>query len=382
MDFKFTEEQEMLRNTVREFLNKECPKESVREWDEEGEMPAHVIEKMKGLGIMGLFVPVEYGGAGGSPIDYSIVLEELGRGCGALAAHYVEGVIYGGAIIQECGSTEQKQFFLPKFAKGELIFSYGITEPDSGSDAAAAKTAAVQDGDNFIINGTKMFITGADRTDYVVTLTRTDKNLPKHQGLTLFLVDTKSKGYSATPLKKLGGIESACEVVYDNVVVSKENILGGPEGLNNGWKLLLKTLELEHIELAAIAVGGAQAAFDDALQYAKEREQFGQPIGKFQAISHMLAEMAVELHLARLATYHCAWLKSENMPCYTEVCMAKLYATEVATRMSLRAMEIFGGYSYMMEYDIQRYLRESFIGLIGGGTRQIQKNMIARALGL
>ena len=385
MDFRFTEQQEMLRKAIRDFMEKECPKEKVRKWDNEGNIGAveEVFEKFKSLGVMGILIPEKYGGSGGNAIDFSIILEEMSRVCWGLACYYVEATIYGGAIIEECGSEEQKQFYLPRIARGEIIFSYAITEPDGGSDAAAAQTMAVQQGDNFVINGTKMFITGANRTDYIVTLVRTDKSVPKHKGLSLFIVDPRSKGYSAKPLKKLAAhLDDTCEVVFDNVVVPKENILGGPDALNKGWPLLLKTLELEHIQLAAVALGGAQAAYDDALEYAKQRQQFGQPIGKFQAISHMLAEMAVDLHLARLITYHCAWMKSEGMPCYKESCMAKLYTTETATKLALKAMEIFGGYSMMMEYDIQRYLRESFIGLIGGGTKQIQKNMIARAIGL
>ena len=385
MDFRFTEQQEMLRKTIRDFMDKECPREKVRKWDNEENVQAveEVFEKFKGLGVMGIIIPEKYGGSGGNAVDFTIILEEMSRVCWGLACFYVEATIYGGAIIEECGNEEQKQFFLPKIARGEIIFSYGITEPDGGSDAAAAKTMAVQDGDNFIINGSKMFITGANRTDYMVALARTDKSVTKHKGLTLFIIDPKSKGYSAKPLRKLAShLDHTCEVVFDNVVVPKENILGGPEGLNKGWPLLLKTLELEHIQLAAGSIGLLQAAFDDALAYAKQREQFGQPIGKFQAIGHMLAEMAVDLQLAKLITYHCAWMKSEGMPCYKESCMAKLYTTETATKMALRAMEIFGGYSMMMEYDVQRYLRESFVGLIGGGTPQIQKNMIARTLGL
>jgi len=385
MDFRFTEQQEMLRKTIRDFMEKECPKEKVRKWDSEANIKAveEVFEKFKGLGVMGILIPEKYGGSGGNVIDFSIILEEMSRLCWGLASYYDEATIFGGAIIKECGSEQQKQFYLPRIARGEIIFSYGITEPDGGSDAAAAKTTAVQQVDTFVINGSKMFITGANRTDYIIVLARTDKNVPKHKGLSMFIVDTKSKGYSAKPLKKLAlHLDDTCEVSFDNVVVPKENILGGPEALNQGWPLLLKTLEMEHIQLAAGSVGAMQATYDDALDYAKQREQFGQPIGKFQAISHMLAEMAVDLHLSRLITYHCAWMKSEGMPCYKESCMAKLYTTETATKLALKAMEIFGGYSMMMEYDVQRYLRESFIGLIGGGTKQIQKNMIARTLGL
>lgn len=383
MDYRFSEEQEMLRKTVREFLKRECPIDKIRKWDENDEFPREIFDKMRELGIMGLSTPPEYGGTAGTAIDYVIIIEELAKVSVALAFLFISCVVYGGEIISGCGSEEQKRFFLPKTAKGELVFAYGITEPNAGSDAAAAQTTAVKDGHNYVINGTKMFITGADIADYIVTLTRTDKSLPKHKGLTLFIVGTKSKGYSARPLKKLGGHgASACEVVFDNVVVPEENILGGLDGLNNGWSLLLKTLTLEHLEVAAFSLGASQTSFDAALQYAKERQQFGQPIGKFQAIGHMLAEMATELELCRQLVYYCAWLKSENLPCFKEICMAKLYATELSERNALQAMKIFGGYGYMMDYDVQRYVRDALIAPVGGGTSQIQKNMIARELGL
>ncbi|RPJ62926.1 MAG: acyl-CoA dehydrogenase, partial [Dehalococcoidia bacterium] len=323
-------------------------------------------------------------GMGGSIIDYAVVCEEIARsGCWGLASYFNSVIMYGADMILHCGNEEQKQYYLPKLAKGELLFAYGITEPDSGSDAAAAKTMAVEQGDHFVLNGTKIFITLADKADYTITLARTDKDAPKHKGLSLFIVGTKSSGYTARPLKKMGGFtDTTCEVVYDNVIVPKTHVLGGPEAINFGWPLLLSTLETEHLEVAANSLGYAQAAFDDALAYAKERYAFGQPIGKFQAISHMLAEMAVDLNLARLSVYQLAWLRDAGKPCFKEACMSKLAATECWTNMAHRAMQIFGGYSLMYEYDIQRYLRDSYILLIGGGTRQIQKNMIAKALGL
>jgi alkylation response protein AidB-like acyl-CoA dehydrogenase len=383
MSYEFTDEQKMLREKVQKFVQNEYPKEIVRQWDKDDKLTSTVFDKMKDLGIMGLSVPHEYGGLGGNAIDYVIVIEQLAKACMALSFYYIMCVVYGGEMIQDCGSEKQKAFFLPKIAKGEIFFSYGITEPDAGSDAGTARTMAIPEGDQYIINGTKMFITGADFSDYCITLTRTDENLPKHKGLTIFIVDTRSKGYAANPLRKLGLKGStACEVIFDGVLVPRENILGGPDGLNNAWGLLLKTLDLEHIEVSASAIGAAEAAFQDTLEYAKKREQFGQPIGKFQAIRHMLAEMAVELECARLLTYHAAWLKSQKLNCWKESCMAKLCATEVGKRIALKGMEIMGVSGYLMGYDMQRHVRDSLGGTIGGGTSQLQKNMIARALGL
>jgi len=281
MDFQFNEQQEMLRSTVREFVQKECPKHLVRKWDEEHVFPMEIFNKLKKLGIMGVITPTEYGGMGGSIIDYTIVCEELARsGFWGLGSYFNAVIMYGADMILHCGSEEQKKHYLPKLARGELLFAYGITEPDSGSDAAAARTMAAEQGDHYVLNGSKMFITLADKADYTITLARTDKDAPKHKGLSLFIVDTKSKGYSTKPLKKMGGFtDTTCEVVYDNVKVPKTHILGGTDAINRGWQLLISTLETEHLEVAANSLGYAQAAFDDSLQYAKERNAFGQPIG-------------------------------------------------------------------------------------------------------
>jgi alkylation response protein AidB-like acyl-CoA dehydrogenase len=382
MDFRFTKEQEMLRGTIRALIKKECPKELIREWDRRKEVPVEIIQKFKNLGLTGVSIPEKYGGTGGNAIDFCIVTEEISK-VSVIEGFFAQCMGYGSIIIGDCGNEEQKQLYLPEIAKGNLLFSYGITEPNAGSDAAAARTMAVASGDNYVINGNKMFISGADVADYIVTLVRTDKSLPKHKGLTLFIIDRKLDGYSAKPLEKLGGnCLSACEVVFDNLIVPAKNILGGSGELNNGWNQFLKTLELEHIQLAAGALGGMQTSFEDALQYAKEREQFGQPIGKFQAISHLLAEMAIKIEACRWLTYHAAWLKSEKMPCFKECSISKIYTTESYRDISLQTMQIFGGYGYMMEFDAQRHLRDSLIGWLGGGTSQIHKNMIARSLGL
>jgi len=384
MNFEFTEQQEMLRSTVRGFVQKELPKNLVRKWDEEHHFPMEVFERLKSLGIFGVHIPVEYGGMGGTIIDYTIVVEELNRsGCWGLGSYVNAVLMYGAGMIMDCGNDEQKRYFLPRFVNGEPLFAYGLTEPDAGSDAAAAKTNATDKGDYFLLNGNKMFITLADVADYTLTLARTDSNVAKHKGLTMFVVDTKTKGYSTNVLKKMGGFsDTTCEVVYDNVAVPKNMVLGGPEMVNHGWDLLLKTLEIEHLLVAVASLGTAQTTFDDALQYAKDRQAFGQSIGKFQSIGHMLAEMQVDLHLARLSVYQLAWLKENSKPCFKESCITKLVATECWNSIAHRSMQIFGGYSLMYEYDVQRSLRDSYILLIGGGTRQIQKNMIARALGL
>lgn len=381
MDFAFNEEQKMLRKTVQEFVNRDCPRELVRKLDEKDEFPRQLFEKLADMGITGIGIPEEYGGQGGDITDVAIMTEELSKRYPALSWVLGLSLLYGGDMIYRSGSEQQKKFYLPKIAKGELLFSFALTEPDAGSDAANQHTTAVRDGDNYIINGTKIFITGGYESDFIMTMTRTDK--PKYKGLTYFLVSTESKGFNKRKLDKLGYKgSSACELVYDNVAVPEENILGGPEGLNNGWKYMVDLLNDERVLLAAGGLGIAEAAYEDALQYAKERVQFGQPIGKFQAIAHMLVEMATKIEAARLLTYEAAWLITQNMPYAKECSMAKYYATEIAKEVSLQGLQIFGGYGYMMDCDMQRYVRDAILLPIGGGTTEIEKNIIASMIGL
>jgi alkylation response protein AidB-like acyl-CoA dehydrogenase len=290
---------------------------------------------------------------------------------------------YGGVNIGRSGDEKQKEFFLPKVAQGDILFSYAITEPNAGSDAASAQTVATKYNGGFKLTGTKTLITGADQADYILTLTRSDPNVPKHKGLTMFIVDKKKVGIEIKPLTKLGYKgSSCCEIVLDEVELSAEDILGGVNSINHGWSQVLATLDVEHLEIAACSVGLAQGAFDEAIKYAKERKQFGQPIGRFQALQHMFAEMATAIQTARLLLHYTTWLMEADKPCSLESAMAKYYASEVARNVSLQSMQIFGGYGYIMEYHIQRYVRDALILPIGGGTTQILKNIIAGKLGL
>jgi len=302
MDFRFTEEQNMLKETVRRFVETEIPRELAVEIDEQDRFPHELLQKLSDLGFMGINVPEEYGGQGGSVIDQMIFFEEISKKLPVLAWAAGNIVLYGNQIIGTNGNREQKEKYLPKLARGELKFAYALTEPNAGSDAASIRTKAVADGDHYLINGSKIFITGAGIADIVVTNTRTAES--KFKGITDFLVETRSEGFSATPIRDLGYRGSnTCEVHYDNVRVPQENILGGPECLNHGWKQMMRLLNAERLVLSSCALGIGQAALDYALNYAKEREQFGRPIGSFQAITHMLVEMATELEAARHLTY-------------------------------------------------------------------------------
>jgi alkylation response protein AidB-like acyl-CoA dehydrogenase len=383
MDFSLSTEHRMLQESIREFLKKECPMERVREFDENDEFPIEIFSKMKPLGLSGLTIAEEYGGMGEDIFGGIIIVEELSKRFPALGWLYVMSAFYGGVNIGRNGDEKQKKFFLPKIAKGDILFSYAITEPNSGSDAASAQTTAVKHNDGFKLNGTKTLITGADRADYILTLTRTNPDVPKHKGLTMFIVDRKKEGIEINPLEKLGYKgSSCCEIVFDEVELGADDILGGVNCVNNGWSQVLATLDVEHLEVAACSVGLAQGAFDETINYAKKREQFSQPIGSFQAIQHMLAEMATGIQTARLLLYFTTWLMEQNKPCSLESAMAKYYASEVAKQVSLNGLQIFGGYGYILEYDIQRFVRDALILTIGGGTTQILKNIIAARLGL
>ncbi len=383
MDFSLSIEHKMIQDSVREFVEKECPIERVRELDEKDEFPMEIFRKMKPLGFSGLTIAEEYGGTGRDVLGGVIVVEELSRRFPALGWLYVMSAFYGGMNIGQNGNEKQRRQFLPKIARGEILFSYALTEPNVGSDAASIQTTANRHNEGFKLSGTKTLITGADHADYILTLARTDENVPKHKGLTIFIVDKRKAGIEITTMAKLGYKGStSCEVVFDEVELNAEDILGGATCVNNGWPQLLATLDVEHVEIAACSVGLAQGAFEEAMSYAKKREQFGQPIGRFQAIQHMLAEMATEIQTARLLLYYTTWLVEQTRSCSLESAMAKYYASEVAKHVSLQAMQIFGGYGYMMEYDIQRFVRDALVLPIGGGTTQILKNIIAGRLGL
>lgn len=381
MDFDFTEEQKMLRDTVREFMKKEVPMELVKEIDETNEYPHELLRKLADLGFMGINVPEEYGGQGGDVIDEMIFFEEISKKLPVLAWAAGNIILYGNAIIGTNGSEQQKREYLPKLVKGELKFCFALTEANAGSDAASIVTKAEFKDGHYVINGSKMFISGASVSDYTITNTRTGG--PGIGGITSFVVDTASEGYETRKLEMLGYRGSdTCEVYYDNVKVRPEDILGDESGLNRGWSMMMKLLNSERLVLSACALGIGEDAFEYALDYAKERVQFGQPIGTFQAIQHRFAELATELEAARRLAYYAAWKEAQHLECVKEVSMSKYYCAEIAKKICQEAIQILGGYGYAMEYDAQRHLRNSLIHSIGGGTTEIQKTVIAKQIGL
>lgn len=379
--FFFTEEQKMLRETVQKFVEIEIPREVAKKIDEEDKFPEELLKKLCDLGFMGINVPEEFGGQDGNVIDEMILFEEISKRLPVLAWAAGNIILYGNSIIKTNGSEAQKKNYLPKLVNGEIKFAFALTEPNAGSDASSIRTKAVFKDGYYLINGSKMFISGAGVSDIIVTNARTGES--RLEGITSFLVDSKSEGYSAKPIKNLGYRGSnTCEVHYEDVKVLPKDILGGEEGLNKGWGQMMKLLNAERLILSACALGIGQAAFAYALQYAKDRVQFNQPIGQFQVIQHRLVEMATELEAARHLAYNAAWKEAQHHECVKETSMSKYYCAEVAKNVALQGVQILGGYGYTMEYDSQRYLRDVLALSIGGGTSEIQKNIIGKRLGL
>lgn len=386
MDFAFTEEQRLLRDSMREFVNKEIKGDYARDLDED---PSKMFiddamwQKIKDLGIFAASVPEEYGGLGGSFMDDVIIAEEFARGSVAVAMSFGATTGFGARSILFSGNEEQKKYFLPKIAQGEIKFCMAVTEPGGGTDILGAlKTFAHQDGDHFIVNGQKIFITNAHKADYLLTLVKTDETASrKAKSLSLFLIPVKDNpGIEIVPLKKftIKGA-SACEIFFDNVKVPAKNMLGE---LHNGWYELLKTLNHERIMVAALTNGIGQAALEDMVDYAKKREAFGRPIGQYQAIQHKVADTVMELEFAKLITYKATWLLEQGKPCHLEAAMAKLVSSEMAFNAATRGLDILAGYGVTTDYDMQRYFRDSRQCTFSPISNEMVRNFIAEQFGL
>lgn len=382
MDELFLDERKRaLKDKIQAFVDRELTREFVREFDQKDEFPYELLKKLSQEEFTKVNIPQEYGGLGGDIIDLMIIFEALATRLPVLCWSLGNILLYGNEIIGINGSKEQKEKYLPRLAKGEITFSFALTEPNAGSDAAAIRTRAVYQDGYYVINGSKMFITGAGVTDYTVTFVRTAES--RYGGITAFIVDTKSEGYSAKSIKKLGYHGSnTCEVYYDNVKVLPEDILGGESGLNKGWQQEMKLLNQERLLLSSMALGIGKSALEDALAFAQSRFLSSQDGGDYQAIRHALVEMATELEAARQLAYTTALKEARGMPCVKETSMTKFFVAETVKRIVMKGMDIMGEYGASMEYDMQRYMREIPILAIGGGTSQVQKNIIAKMIGL
>lgn len=380
MDLNLTPEQQMLRESVIRFTSRECSEELFRKMDEEAYYPQELYAKLAQLGFLGIPLPVEYSGSGMGCVSSAIFQEELSKRLLPLQMTFQVSIVAAGVAILDLGTSEQKERFLPPLARGEINFSIAFTEPNAGSDAAAISLAAVPSGDGFRLNGQKIFISAADISDFMIVSTRTDLKAPKREGITAFIVDSKSRGLTIRKISKLGMKASAyCEVFFDDVCVPAENMLGG---LNQGWAVVTHSLERDRIGAAARWVGVAQEALDYAIGFARNRSQFGRKISSFEWTRDLFAEMQTQVDAAKLLTYRAAQLMDECKPCRKEASMAKLFASELVVDLSRRMMQVLGGYSYAMEYHSQRYLRDCLFATIGAGTSQMQKLIIANEMGI
>ena len=377
MNFDLTEEQRMIQEMAQSFAQKEVlPKAA--ELDETGRFPEELVRQMAGLGLMGIAVPEEYGGAGMDNVCYAIAMEEIARACASTAVILSVNNSLACAPILSFGSEEQKRKYLVPLASGEHLGCFGLTEPEAGSDAGSQKTTAVRDGSHYVLNGTKNFITNATQADTCVLFAMTDRK-KKHKGITAFILDMKSQGITIGKKEvKLGICASAtASIILEDVKIPIANVLGNEE---EGFKIAMRTLDGGRIGIAAQAIGIARASLEDSLAYAKERKQFGQPIANFQAIQWMLADMATEIDAARMLTYRAAWRKDRNLRYTRESAMAKLYASEAAMRASVKGIQIHGGYGYIREYPAERHFRDAKITEIYEGTSEIQRLVIASDL--
>lgn len=379
MNFELTKEQQMIRDMVRDFAEKEIAP-NAKHVDQTEEFPVDTFKKMGELGFLGIPFPEKYGGVGGDTISYAIAVEEVGRACGSTGLSYAAAVSLGSSPIYYFGTEEQKQKYLVPLASGETLAAFGLTEPNAGSDAGGTRTKAVLDGDEYVINGEKCFITNAEYSSTITVTAVTGKDERGKNIISAILVPTDTPGVTINSNYEKLGVRGSntCEIVLEDVRVPKENLLGDPNG---GFKQFLYTLDGGRISIASLSVGIAQAALEKALNYAKERTQFGQNISKFQAIQFKLADMAMEIELARNMVQKAAWLKDNGKPFTKESAYAKLFASEAGFRACNQAIQIHGGYGYMREYDVERYLRDIKLMEIGEGTSEIQRLVIARQLG-
>jgi alkylation response protein AidB-like acyl-CoA dehydrogenase len=379
MNFELTSEHKMLQEMISDFAEKEI-KPFAREVDETSNMRYETFEKLGELGLLGIPFPEQYGGAGGDTISYCIAVEEIGKACGGTGLSYAANTSLGASPIYYFGTEDQKQKWLVPMAKGETMGAFGLTEPNAGSDAGGTRTRAVLDGDEWVINGEKCWITNAGYSKQVIVTAVTGKRDNGRNIVSAIIVPTDTPGVTISCNYDKMGVRGSntCEIVLEDVRVPKENLLGDEK---KGFSQFLFTLDGGRISIAALSVGIAQAAFEKALQYAKERQQFGKSISNFQAIQFKLADMAMEIELARNQVYKAAWLKDQGMPFGKEATFAKLFASETGFRVCNQAIQIHGGYGYMREYDVERHLRDIKLMEIGEGTSEIQRLVIARHLG-
>ena len=377
MNFDLTKEQEMIRKFVREFAEKEV-KPIAAEIDENHRFPRETVVKMAKQDMMGIPIPKEYGGAGGDAISYAMVVEELSRVCATTGCILATHTSLGAHPILQFGTPTQKEKYLHLLCSGKYLGAFGLTEPNAGTDASAQQTVAILDGDNYIINGSKVFITNGGEADVYIIFAMTDKSKGL-KGISAFIVEKDFEGFKIGKKERKLGIHgsSTTELIFENCIVPKENLLGQ---IGKGFGIAMQTLDGGRIGIAAQALGIAQGALDEATKYIKERKQFGKKIADFQGIQWILADMELQVQAARLLVYNAADKKQNKLPFSKEAAMAKLFASETAMKVTTLAVQLHGGYGYTSDYPVERMMRDAKITEIYEGTSQVQRMVIAASL--
>ncbi|MDR2979489.1 MAG: acyl-CoA dehydrogenase [Bacteroidales bacterium] len=377
MDFTLTKEQTLFLQMIREFAEKEV-KPLAAEVDEDERFPEETVRKMAKLGIMGIPFPTKYGGAGGDNILYSMAVEELSRMCGTTGVVVSAHTSLCVAPIYEHGTEDQKQKYLPKLCSGKWLGAFGLTEPNAGTDASAQQTTATLDGDEYVINGSKIFITNAFYADVYVVMAMTDKSLGT-RGISAFIVEKGTPGFSFGKKEKKLGIRGSatCELIFENCRIPKENLLGK---IGGGFGVAMKTLDGGRIGIAAQALGIAQGAMDETVKYVKERKQFGKPIGQFQNTQFQLADLSTKIEAARWLVRVAAFKKDRGIPYSVDAARAKLFASETSMEVTVKAVQFHGGYGYTREYPVERMMRDAKITEIYEGTSEVQRMVIGATL--
>lgn len=374
MDFTFTREQEFVRQMVHEFAEKEV-KPLAAEIDETERFPMETVEKMARYNMMGIPFPVEYGGAGGDNLSYIIAVEELSKVCGTTGVILSAHTSLCAGLLHQFGNAMQKEKYLIPLAKGKKIGAFGLTEPNAGTDAAGQQTTAVLEGDHYVLNGSKIFITNGGVADIFVVFAMTDK-AKGVKGISTFILEKDFEGFSIGKKENKLGIRasSTTELIFDQCIVPRENLVGA-EG--KGFGIAMKTLDGGRIGIAAQALGIAEGAYEEALKYMKERKQFGKSLSAFQGLQWMIADLDVKIEAAKMLVYKAAWNKDKGLPYAVEAARAKLYASEVAMEVTTKVVQIFGGYGYTKDYPVERMMRDAKITEIYEGTSQVQKMVIS-----
>ena len=377
MNFEQNENQLMIAQMVRDFAEKEI-RPHFMEWDESQEFPVHIFKKLGELGLMGVFIPEEYGGSGFSYFEYITVVAEIAKVCGSIGLSVAAHNSLCTGHIYYHGSEEQKKKYLPKLASAEWIGAWGLTETGTGSDAGGMNTIAVLDGDFWVLNGSKNFITHGKSGDVAVVIARTGEK-GASDGTSAFIIEKGTPGFSAGKKENKMGMRASetCELIFNDCRIPKENLIGV---VGEGFKQAMQILDGGRISIGALSLGIAKGAYEAALKYSKEREQFGQPISKFQSIAFKLADMATEIEAAELLLYQAAYLKNNKKKMTKESAIAKYYASEVAVRTANEAVQIFGGYGYTKDFPVEKFYRDAKLCTIGEGTSEIQKLVISREI--